>query len=161
MFHINNIFLFQSELFTWLATTSNEERFEFLRCAFDSVPLEEVKGVQRLIEHSRKRKKNALRKEQEKRARGDGDTSADVPVCSKLPVPSEGVKPWWSEYDENDIVALDTEMVSLKEMKGNKHIVRAATVAVVRMSDNKVLYNVSKLLFYKHFLINLTLPCNL
>lgn len=123
-----------------MATTSNEERFDFLRKAFDSVPLEEVKGVQRLIENSRKRKKNALRLEQEKRTREENPP--DVPVCSKLPVPAGGDKPWWIKYKKSEIVAMDTEMVSLNELNGRKHIVKAATVAVVRLSDREVLYNV-------------------
>ncbi len=112
------IFNIQVDIFTWLATTSNEEIFDFLRSAFDSVPLKEIKAVQRLIEKSGNRKKNALRLEHQTRTRGSDPS--DVPVCSKLPLPAGEPKPWWTKYKKSEIVALDAEMVSLNEMRGRR-----------------------------------------
>lgn len=137
------ICLFQDQVFIWLASTTTKERFDFLRKAIDSVPLEEIKGVQRLTENARKRKKTFQQDEennhQKKRFR------RDVPVCSRSPVssPQNDVLPWWTKYKDCDVVGLDTEMVSLNQLSGKKHDVKAASVAIVRLSDKKVLYYVS------------------
>ena len=45
----------QEDVLSWLATTTNAERFEFIRKVLNCCPLEENKGLLRLVENTRKR----------------------------------------------------------------------------------------------------------
>ena len=70
---------------------------------------------------------------------------AQTRVASSIPVPKSELGPWWRNCHKlSDFVTLDCEMVSLheKDTATGKHVMRAATVAIVDYKKN-VLYQVS------------------
>lgn len=70
------------------------------------------------------------------------DDEHDAESEKEKPMEKHG---WWSKYKPSDIVALDTEMVTLSEKHPNqsKYSQSAASVAVVSMEKMQTLYYVS------------------
>lgn len=126
----------QEEVLIWAVGATRQDRLDFVKKLLDCCPLDENKGLQRLVENSRKRKKNANR-----------NVSNRAKVDSTAPVRPQGLPasvsaPWWSNYGPNQIVSFDCEMVTLINPRPDEQPIRAAKVAVVRVADKKVIYQV-------------------
>lgn len=153
-----------------------------MESAIDCVHLEELKGLQRLLEYAHEKKRRLRsrvssynlhhlpsirpppipllswkRKHFQDATTTDDNNDDNGSLCFKKQkiiqtndAELEKDKPmkklgWWSKYKPCDIVALDTEMVTLSKKKPNesKFAQSAASIAVVSMEKMQTLYHAS------------------
>jgi hypothetical protein len=98
-----------------------------------------------LLVNAKKRKCPFLRLAQQQRRKLEKELApASTPVApASTPVTPTSSQStfWWQEYTREEVLAFDTEMVTLLEKKDGKHVNRPATVALVNY-DGIVVYSV-------------------
>lgn len=135
----------QDLVVNWIQTLSSDERIGYIKRLIDACPLEDIKPLRTVLSNTAKRKSPFPRNYAKKIRLGLLPTlTANVASVSTSVVPAStaAVQGWWEQYNPEDIIGLDTEMVTLKEKTSKgKHINKAATVGIVN-SKGDVVYKV-------------------
>lgn len=155
----------RDQVLNWFAAANEAQRLSYLKELLSCCPLGELKPLQSILNNTKKRKspfpRNYAKKLKLREANGDGDGGEGVPESTHV-VPEPPSKPepkcWWEIFNEDDIVAMDCEMVHLHKTDGaGKHILEAATVSIVKL-DGTEIYQVNYCVIHnvKHKIVFIT-----